>query len=112
MSEITLTNIYIVWTNTDLTEGRGQQVPVAYCASRSTAIRIAKRKGVQGTDAEVMTFPAIKHNGLWCAPFQMIQATDEDKKAEAAAEKKLAVIEKALASGLTKADLAELGVKA
>ena len=31
--------IYIVWTNTDLTEGRGGTRPIAYCATLTTAKR-------------------------------------------------------------------------
>lgn len=105
-------NVFIVWTNTDLTEGRGHQVPVAFCESRATAMRLAKRAGVQGTDADVQAFPAIKHHGSWCAPFQMTRSTDADKKQEIELDKRAKLIEKAIASGMTKEDLAALGVKA
>ena len=105
-------NIFIVWTNTDLTEGRGHQVPVAFCESRATAVRLSKRAGVQGTDADVQPFPAIKHQGSWCAPFRMTIATDADKKQEIALEERARIIEKAIASGMTKEELASLGVRA
>jgi len=46
-------NGYEVITNSDLTEGRGRSVHVAYTTNDFTAKQIAKGKGVMGTDAEV-----------------------------------------------------------
>lgn len=45
--------IFACYTNTDLTEGRGAEYPFAFAEKQSTATRLAKGKGVQGTDARV-----------------------------------------------------------
>ena len=38
-----MNNIYLVMQNTDLTEGRGQMVPVAACLNENTAHKIADK---------------------------------------------------------------------
>jgi hypothetical protein len=45
--------IYVVFTNTDLTEGRGIQVPIAWSRNKYTAQRLAKGSGVQGSNADL-----------------------------------------------------------
>lgn len=44
---------YSVYTNSDLTEGRGYHIPLALCESESTAVRLGKKKYVQGSDCPV-----------------------------------------------------------
>ncbi|WP_139231097.1 hypothetical protein [Geopseudomonas sagittaria] len=108
--------IYVVWTNTDLTEGRGHQIPIAYALSQTTARRIASRRGVQGSDAEVQPFEAILHRGRWCAPVSIERPSkaDEEKDralaaAAAARAARDAAIEKARSMGMTEEDLKALG---
>lgn len=117
MSEIQ--TIYVVWTNTDLTEGRGHQIPISYALSPTTAKRLASRRGVMGCDANVVPFDAILHNGRWCAPVVIERPSDadiaEDKRiaaANAAREAKIAAIERARALGVTDEDLKALGGEA
>ena len=43
-----------VWTNTDLTEGRGRQKLIGRFAFEDAAIEFAKNKGVMGTPADVI----------------------------------------------------------
>lgn len=100
--------IYVVWTNTDCTEGRGRQIPIAYADSLTTAQRLAEKRGVQGSNAAVHEFEAIKHGGNWCAPVVIEQPTPADEKADEARAKKRAALEKAKALGLTEAELAAL----
>jgi glutaredoxin-related protein len=45
---------YEVWTNTDLTEGRGRQKLIARFSDQSDAFEFAKNKGVMGTPADVV----------------------------------------------------------
>lgn len=97
--------VYVVWTNTDLTEGRGHQVPIHICEAYSTAIRLAKGQGVQGSNAEVSSFEAIQWRGYWCGPFYLNEATTADKKEQAARDERTAVIDRAKAAGLSDADL-------
>jgi hypothetical protein len=50
--------IWVAYTNTDCTEGRGRDVPIAFCAAEATAIRLARKKYVQGSDGPVRTLVA------------------------------------------------------
>lgn len=44
---------FVVWTNTDLTEGRGTEYPLAFCKLMATAKRLAKGRYVMGTDCRI-----------------------------------------------------------
>lgn len=101
-------NVFIAWTNTDLTEGRGYLVPIAICEIRSTAVRIAKGAGVMGSNGDVSTFPAIFHAGSWCAPFQMVAPTEHDKKSQIIADARDAALRKARDAGLSDEDIRAL----
>jgi len=105
VSEIETKTVWVVWQNTDLTEGRGRQVPIAVCGGRYTAMRLAKNNGVQGCDADVSSFEAILHKGAWCAPVQIIPPNKADVAKERAAAELQAVIDRAQALGLSKEDL-------
>lgn len=101
--------VYIVWTNTDLTEGRGFQVPLHICETMATAIRLSKRAGVQGCDADVRSFEAVKVGAQWCAPFVLKTATREDVQAQKQIDARNAALAKAKAVGLSDDDLRALG---
>jgi hypothetical protein len=66
-------DIYAVFTNTDLTEGRGSQYCCALATNEITAIRLAKGNYVQGTNAPVKKVKLIfvepdDGYGEWYAP--------------------------------------------
>jgi hypothetical protein len=42
--------VWVAYTNTDCTEGRGYDVPIAVCAAEATAVRLARKQYVQGSD--------------------------------------------------------------
>ena len=79
--------VWIAWTNSDLTEGRGYSFPLAISESRSCALRLGKKMGVMGTDCMVEGFEAIQVDGRWLAPFRFEPPEDidilDDKKYEA-----------------------------
>lgn len=105
-------NVFIAWTNSDLTEGRGHPVLIAVCETEATAARLTKNKGVMGSDGYTTVFPAIFHAGSWCAPFQMIAPTEQDKKSQIIADARAQAIRKARDAGLTDEDIRQLiGVK-
>jgi len=106
--ELQTREIFIVWTNTDLTEGRGYLIPIAYCGIEATAKRLAKKKGVMGSDASVESYTSIKHAGSWVAPFYMETATAEDIKQQKKIEAYKLAIKRAQAAGLSDYDLAVL----
>ena len=105
---------YVVWTNTDLTEGRGSEYPLAICDTLSTAKRLAKGKYAQGTDCSVTenTLYRIKTgpHGFyhWFGPVRIIEPSKEDLEKEdflreqkEKKEKRDIVLEKARVLGLT-----------
>lgn len=103
-------DVFVVWTNTDCTEGRGYQYPIHVCQKRSTAIRLSKRKGVQGSDAQVTTGLAVKVNGSWLADVRIERPTAEDDKAQAIIDAKDAVIAKLVAAGISYEELQMIGL--
>ena len=75
--------IWIVWTNTDLAEGRGSQYALYCCETRGTAERLAKGMGVQGCDADVRKSIRLEYKGAYYTPAGFIYPpTAEDKRRE------------------------------
>ena len=60
---VTSFEIYTVWSNTDLTEGRGYNYARYLCTSESTAIRLSKGCYIQGGNGEVTKEKALRFNG-------------------------------------------------
>lgn len=107
--------VWIAYTNTDCTEGRGRDVPIAVCATEATAIRLARKKYVQGSNGPVRTMELVKIDGKWYAPsavIDVVEPTREDVAAQAAIDAKRVALEKAKAAGLTDDDLRALGLSA
>lgn len=106
---------YVAWTNTDLTEGRGWQIPLAVCEFEATARRLGVKKNVQGCDCPVEQSEIYLINNRWYGPINLISPSKEDtaietkiRAAEAALAAKMVVIEKAKALGLSEEDIAVL----
>jgi hypothetical protein len=75
--------IYAVYTNTDLTEGRGQEYCMALAENESTAIRLAAGKGVQGMNARVMKANRIlvkagEYRKTWYAPSLLVHKPNRE----------------------------------
>ena len=107
--------VWVAYTNADCTEGRGHDVPIAVCAAEATALRLARKQYVQGSDGPVRTMELVKMDGAWYAPsaaISVIEPTREDVAAQAAIDAKRAALAKAKAAGLTDADLLALGLRA
>lgn len=103
MSESART-VYVAYTNTDLTEGKGRDVPIAVCELEITAMRLARKQYVQGCDGPVRKMELVKIEGKWYAPgaaINVIQPTRDDEIAQEKLNAKRAVIAKAKAAGLT-----------
>jgi hypothetical protein len=113
-------NVWIVYANTDLTEGRGACVPVACCAIEATALRLAKGRDVQGHDATVEEVPLLTveletkrvHKKRSYGPVYLIQPTVEDRKLQEKITekremetKRVKVLERARELGLTDKEL-------
>ena len=97
--------VWVAWTNTDCTEGRGRQIPRAVCVKEATAIRLGKKGGVQGSDCTVTARIAVKVNDAWLVPGEIKHETKEDASAQKRIDAKRAALGKAKAAGLTEEDL-------
>jgi len=104
--------VWVAYTNTDCTEGRGHDVPIAVCAAEATALRLARKRYVQGSDGPVRTMELVEIDGKWYVPsnaIAVLEPTREDIAAQAAIDARRAAVEKAKAAGLTDADLLAIG---
>ncbi len=100
--------VWAVWTNTDLTEGRGHLIPKAVCETEATAIRMGKKGGVQGSNCLVTEVTAVMMNNCWLVPGRIYPPAIEDKKAQILIDKTREVIKKAKENGLSEDDLKTL----
>ena len=106
--------VYVAYTNSDCTEGRGHDIPIAHCELEATAIRLAKGCYVQGSNGPVRPVTLVKHGDCWYMPtaaIDIISPSKEDKAAQASKDAKAEALRKAKALGLSDADLKALGVK-
>lgn len=107
---------YAVWTNTDLTEGRGREYIMAYCELESTANRLAKGAYVMGSNARItketfLNMGTDYRSGVWYAPRALdlfVPITDKDREIEnklkeerEAKSRREKIIEKARTLGLS-----------
>lgn len=105
--------VFAVWTNTDLTEGRGREVVLAFCEVEATANRLVKGSYVMGSDGRITKEKFIFKDEIWWAPHAtLVYPTDEDKHLQKLIEmernftiKREAVIAKVKALGLTNEDI-------
>lgn len=87
--------VYIVYTNTDLTEGRGERKILAICESFTTAIRLGKREYVQGGDCPISKEILEWKGSDWYGPVNIIKPSaadilvEKNRKIRESAEQKL-----------------------
>lgn len=89
--------VWVVWQNTDLTEGRGFEEPIRICDSYETAVRLGKGKNVQGSDCRVSKEPAFLIEGTsgWFSRVSIESESAEDRSNRMVREKREAILEKA-----------------
>lgn len=100
--------VYVAWTNTDLTEGRGARIPLGIYECEATATRMGRKGSVQGCDCEVTKEEAIRHNGRWYAPACIYGPSREDIAEQTRTDARRAALAKAKAAGLTPEELSAL----
>lgn len=101
-------SVWVAWTNTDCTEGRGYSVPLHVAESYEAALRLGRRGSVQGSDCDVSECVAVKVNNTWLVPGRIAYENEQDKKDGRLREAREAALEKAKKAGLTPDDLAAL----
>lgn len=99
---------WVVWINSDLTEGRGFNVPLAVCDLEATARRLAHKASTQGSDGTVECVELQQVDGHWYGPVVLTPPTREDKKRQAQLDAAHAAEEKARSAGLTPEDIAAI----
>lgn len=98
--------LYAVVSNSDLTEGRGRPVFIAYCKAEATAKRLAKGKGVMGTDADIRMIELVP-SSMFSVPLIPVSVinieypTKEDEAEQLRRDKFEACLQKAVEAGLT-----------
>ena len=100
--------VWVSWINTDLTEGRGRQIPLCVCESKATSIRMGRKKNVQGCNAEIRGAIAVKYEGKWLGPCNIISPSSEDKIEDAKENNYQIAKEKAKKLGLSEEDISAL----
>ena len=98
-------NVWIAWTNTNLTDGYGTRIPLAVCECKATADRLGRGKHVQGTDCPTEKDIAVRVDGCWMSKINLIEPTDEDKKKQEKEDVARKAENKALELGLTPEDI-------
>jgi hypothetical protein len=82
----TTQKLYVGFANTDLTEGRGYQEPIFWTLHEATAMRLAKGRDVQGSDASIREVDIITISGhtplVPCNVLRLTRPTKEDVEAQ------------------------------
>jgi hypothetical protein len=103
--------LWAVYTNTDLTEGRGRQYIKHLCRLKSTALRLSTRGYVQGSDCPVKDVEVLELDGKAVLPINLL-LIEEPSPADQIEEQRIAAHEMALRkakqAGLTDAEIALL----
>jgi hypothetical protein len=108
--------VWAVWTNSDLTEGRGTQYVKHYCSLEATARRLAKGGYVMGTDCPLSQTQLFYIEGNWYAPGPLVNTgsiedlhEEEKIKAKREAEnRKKQALDRARELGMTEEEIAAL----
>ena len=96
--------LYVTVSNTNLTGGAGIPRPIAVCRSYSTAYRLGKGKGVQGSNCYVETVMAKYIEKEWMIPMSSVmieKPTEQDIKDD----EKMELINKVKEMGLTEKEI-------
>ena len=77
---VELKRVWVAWKNTDLTEGRGYEIPHIVCDSFETAIRKGKGENVHGMDCRIIEGIALKlpNSRAWHVPGRIEPETKAD----------------------------------
>lgn len=100
--------VWVAWTNTDLTEGRGNQYPLCVAESKEAAERVGKNGGVMGSNCHVSAAIAVMVNNTWLIPGVIQKETKLDAALRLKREIREMAIAKAKAAGLSEDEIAAL----
>ena len=106
-------NVWVAWTNSDLTEGRGHKKVLVVCEIEATANRLGAGKSVQGTDCTVTCEVAIYRetgycNGGWLCPGDIVKPSKEDELQQQKADAKDRAMSRAIDLGMSAQEIFDL----
>ena len=93
--------VYIVWTNTDKTEGRGLEYPLFVCEKQATAERLGKGQGVQGSNCTITEDKAYKIDGCWYVAGRIVGPSRDDRKKQQKMDERREIKDKMLEAGFS-----------
>ncbi len=105
--------VWVAWTNSDLTEGRGHRKVLAVCEMEVTAKRLGTGKSVQGTDCTITCETAVTLSGVWPSgewryPATVIKPTKEDAARQKKEDARDEALSKAIDLGMSAQDICDL----
>ncbi|QDP55325.1 MAG: hypothetical protein Tp176DCM1853251_9 [Prokaryotic dsDNA virus sp.] len=104
--------LWAVYSNTDLTEGRGHEYVEGLCESEATAIRVGAKGYIQGLDCPIKEIPVLEVDGkemLMLCHVPFLRATSQDLHEQKKRDARRALVEKARAAGLSDDEIRALG---
>lgn len=111
MEKLKITNtkkVFVAWSNTDATEGRGHQFPVAVCDLETTALRLGERGYVMGSDCPISEEIAVEINGRWLSVCNIQSPAAGDVECQKTVDSKRLAIKKARSLGMTEDEIKAL----
>ncbi len=99
---------HVVWSTLIALPARGRSSPSPYAACEATAIRLGKKKYVQGSDCPVSQEELIRVGSRWYGPVDVKPPTREDDAAQVIIDARTAARDKAKPLGMTDEELAAL----
>jgi leucyl aminopeptidase len=104
--------VWVVWSNTDLTEGRGREFAKHICRFETTAKRLASKSYVQGSDCPYEEIPLLSlqigYRNYKFSAVRVIEPTDKDTKEQTQLNKTKEAEQKALKLGLTPEEIMDI----
>ena len=76
-------DVWIVWKNTDDTEGRGSQYISHVCGTEATALRLGRGNHVMGSNCPIEKAKSYKIGGAWHQPSPVVPESSDDRKVQA-----------------------------
>lgn len=91
---------FVCITNSDCTEGRGKQIYFGWTLNRFTARRLAKGKGVQGSNADIKSVDIHMIRDTQYGPI-MLESTNQKDKEEDQYKSREAILDLLKVKGIT-----------
>lgn len=97
--------VWQVYCNTDLTEGRGSEYILYHCKSLATAQRLAKGRYIMGSDCPIHKGNIYKLGSVYYVPGKVEQPSSEDLKIQKEIDLKESIISKVKEAGISLEEL-------